>query len=129
VAGEGVLELRNAVLQADDLLPEPITLSREFDNTFRQLGDVVMPTEGFAALPLDGTVGAHPLRVGGPFPRPPDTMLSRMSPASHARIYIDTLAHSHLRFVNVAIIGAVRPGSLPGLVNARVIDRRKIVGE
>ncbi len=63
VAGEGVLELADALLQAGDLLPEPITLGREFDNTFRYLGDVVMPTECFAALALDGTVGAHPLSV------------------------------------------------------------------
>lgn len=63
VAGEGVLKLRDALLQADDLLPEPITLGREVDNTFRHLGDVVVPTECFAARPLDGTVGAHPLGI------------------------------------------------------------------
>jgi hypothetical protein len=63
VAGEGVLELRGALLQADDLLPEPITLCREFDKSFRHLGDVVMPAKCFAALALDGTVGAHPLGV------------------------------------------------------------------
>jgi hypothetical protein len=63
VAGEGVLELGDALLQADDLLPEPIALDGEFDNTFSHFGDVVMPTKCFAALPLDGTVGAHPLSV------------------------------------------------------------------
>lgn len=128
MAGEGVLELRDALLQADDLLLEPITLDREFDNTFRHLGDVVTPTKGFAALPLDGTVGAYPLSVGGPLPRPAGTMLSHALRFARSSL-LDALAHSHLRFVKVAIVGAVRPVSLPGLVTARVVDRRKIVGE
>ena len=48
VAGEGVLELYDALLQADDLLPETISLGSERDNAFRHLGDVVMPTNGLA---------------------------------------------------------------------------------
>jgi hypothetical protein len=63
VVGEGVLELGDALLQADDLLPETISLGSERDNAFRHLGDVVMPTNGLAALALNGAVGAHPLGV------------------------------------------------------------------
>ena len=76
MAGEGVLELCDALLEAHDLLPQPISLGRDRNDAFSHLRDVVLPAKSVTALSLDGTVGAHPLSVVGPLARPTGTVLS-----------------------------------------------------
>ena len=79
MAGERVLELCDALLEADNLLPEPISLGSERDNAFGHLRGVVIPAECFSARSLDSTVGPHPLGVGGPLAWPTGTVLSHGS--------------------------------------------------
>ena len=76
MAGERILELCDALLEADNLLPQPISLGSERNNSFGHLCDVVMPAECFTVLSLYGTVGPHPLGVVRPLARPTGTVLS-----------------------------------------------------
>jgi hypothetical protein len=52
----------------------------------------VLPAKSFAALSLDGTVGAHPLSIRSPLARPTGTVLN---PAHHFRTFVYPSTHSH----------------------------------
>ena len=136
MAGERVLELCDALLEAHDLLPQPISLGRDRNDTFSHLRDVVLPAKSFTALSLDGTVGAHSLSVGGPLARPTGTVLSHAHHL-HVRLSINTLTHMHLGFVYTRDCPYVSPGYLPGpgqrqdsaaLTEARTNLRSMLVG-
>ena len=92
MAGECILQLCDALLETHDLLPQPISLGRDRNNSFSHLRDVVLPAESFTALPLDGTVGAHPLSVVGPLARPTGSVLSH---AHNFRTFVYATTHSH----------------------------------
>ena len=63
MTGERVLELCDALLEAHNLLPQPISLGRDGNDAFSHLRDVVLPAKSFTALALGGAIGAHPLGV------------------------------------------------------------------
>ena len=110
MAGERVLELCDALLEAHDLLPQPISLGRDRNDAFSHLRDVVLPAKSFTALSLDSTVGAHPLRVGSPLARPAGTVLSH---SHHFRTFVYPPTHSHhpgrgvIRGRRALLLGAV----------------------
>ena len=93
MAGERVLKLCDALLEAHDLLPQAISLGRDRNDAFSHLRDVVLSSEGFTALSLDRTVGAHPLSVVGPLARPTGTVLSH---AHHFRTFVYPSTYSHI---------------------------------
>jgi hypothetical protein len=92
MAGERILELCDALLEAHDLLPEPITLGRDGHDAFSHLRDVVLPAKSLTALSLDGTVRAHPLSIVGPLTRPTGTVLIH---AHNFRTFVYPSTHSH----------------------------------
>jgi hypothetical protein len=83
VAGELVLEVSDALLEADDLCPEAVAFGGELDDAFGELRCRVLPAQGVASFAFGGAVGAHPLRVGGPFAWPTGTGL--VTHANHFR--------------------------------------------
>jgi len=93
MARERVLELCDALLEAHDLLPQPISLGRDGNDAFSHLRDVVLPAKSFTALSLDGTVGAHPLSVADPLARPTGTVLSH---SHNFRTFVYPSTHSHI---------------------------------
>ena len=119
MAGECVLELCDALLEAHDLLPQPISLSRDRNDAFSHLRDVVLPAKCFTALSLDGTVGAHPLGVVGPLARPTGTVLSH---AHNFRTFVYPSTHSHTCTSGSCTAG-LWATHLPDLYPAPVKDR------
>jgi hypothetical protein len=85
--------LCDALLEADNLLPEPISFGRDRNDTFSHLRDVVLPAKSFTALSLDSTVGAHPLSVVGPLAWPTGTVLSH---EHNFRTFVYPSTHSHI---------------------------------
>ena len=125
MAGERVLELCDALLEAHDLLPQPISLGRDPNDAFSHLRDVVLPAKSFTALSLDGTVGAHPLSVGSPLARPTGTALSH---AHNFRTFVYQSTHSR-----ICTSGSCTPRlsatHLPDIYPAPVRDRIRRLDE
>lgn len=67
MAGEGVLELCDVLLQADYLGPEPVAFTGELDDPFGQFGGGVVTAQRITAFAFSSAVGAHSFRVVGPF--------------------------------------------------------------
>jgi len=73
VAGELAFELGDALLEADDLLPEAVAFAGELDDAFGELRCRVLALQCIASFAFNGAVGAHPLGIRGPLAWPTGT--------------------------------------------------------